>query len=392
MEIKKPSILIKSTLLLLWWLLPLASMQLFSNQVPFQQENYFNGSHHFIPDSRIGGHPFNLITNLAVWDAQWYLKIASSGYPHDPNPNLISDRKNMDVAVYAFFPLYPSLIALINASTQNVLVAAWVGMLSSAVILSILWLEIITRLFSQSVAYKSLLFTLSLPTSLFLRSYFTESLQLIFLLLFIVALYSKKFTLLTCIAVISFFIKGNNIALIIFNLFWLFINRKHASLSQWLITISIITGSIVTWLLFNLHQTGDALFFLSARKAWNLIDFPLGILINPFIIGQTFYHPFQHFFHVSHIDSLTALITGILLVKSRNQLPKTLWLISFLIWITPLASSDVMSFSRYQLVNIPLLIYVTRQIPTKLFPIVIGGLFLITLYLSPYFVNWHWFG
>src|SRR6266852_2744550 len=66
---------------------------LFNRSVPFHAFNYRYNSHHYFVDPRIQGQKFDFILALGQWDAQWYLKIAETGYPtgrqieqyHDPH-------------------------------------------------------------------------------------------------------------------------------------------------------------------------------------------------------------------------------------------------------------------------------------------------------------------
>lgn len=83
---------------------------LFYNRVPFNDYNYYNNAHHYFDDPRIENGNFNLIQSLGVWDAQWYLFIASEGYPKNPSTSTVGDKSIMDALSYAFFPLYPLIL------------------------------------------------------------------------------------------------------------------------------------------------------------------------------------------------------------------------------------------------------------------------------------------
>ena len=117
------------------------------------------------------GFPF--LEMWAQWDAEHYVDIAVEGYSYDPGTysNVI------------FFPLFPWLIRLLSLpfGPLDQQAAALVGLLIAnvALFVGLLYLAALAaRDISLSVARRTVLYVLVLPTTLFLSSVYAESLFL----------------------------------------------------------------------------------------------------------------------------------------------------------------------------------------------------------------------
>src|SRR5438105_3381549 len=87
-----------SNMLLYGW------MAMFHSLIPFDKFDYQINAHHYVTDNRINGGTFSLVRAIGQYDAQWYLKIANSGYPTHPRNMDVNDKATMDGLSYAFFP------------------------------------------------------------------------------------------------------------------------------------------------------------------------------------------------------------------------------------------------------------------------------------------------
>src|SRR5258706_8357819 len=97
----------------------------FNRTVPLQAYNYRYNSHHYFVDPRIQGEKFDFLIGLGQWDAQWYLRIADSGYPTRQLYEQHSDPHYMGGLSYAFFPLYPIVLFLCNLIFSDITIAAF---------------------------------------------------------------------------------------------------------------------------------------------------------------------------------------------------------------------------------------------------------------------------
>lgn len=364
----------------------------FSNLVSFNRGNYIHNAHHFLEDPRIDNKDFKLLRALGQYDAQWYLKIVSEGYPKDPKIIDMNNKQVMDGLTYAFFPLYPLLIALFNQIIGNVELSAFVltGLLLVINFFSLYY--VVGKLYTKSIALRTIFLIFLSPFSIFFYSYFTEGLQLLLLVWFSYLLIKKNFLVSGIFLSLLNVSRGNVLILSILFIFVLLNQLRHKAVSwqKFILHTLIITVPFLLWTLFNFYQTGDPFYFLKIRQAWS--DWgALSILHNLNLISYFFYLPL-HSFHLSRIDIAIVFITLLLIIKSIKDLKPILWTISLLLWAFPLISHDLMSFSRYQIISFPLFIYLAIKLR--------GINYLLTLFLfaigllvtSLYFINWHWIG
>jgi hypothetical protein len=366
----------------------------FHSAFPFNQVNYVQNSHHFLVDPRVHDGPFVLLRALGQYDAQWYLRIATNGYPAHPTNINLQDKTVMDGLTYAFFPLYPLLIATVNALVGNVELSAF--LLSNLLIIlnTISLFLLIQKLYNPSIAVKTTLLLFLFPFSIFFRSYFAEGLQLLFLIWFAYCMSQKRMLAAACMLACLNVTKGNSILLIVYFGMYL-IWRTLAHQEKWrntLIALLISVLPLAGWILFNYIQTGDPLYFHSVYQSWDSTPFYLNAPKNVLSMVTLFSLPL-HYFERSFIEALIAIVTLVMLVFGWKRLPPSLWWISFLIWLTPFISHNLQSFSRYQSVSFPLFLFLALLLRSKKayipVAIIFSGLLLLT---SLFFINWYWVG
>ncbi len=367
---------------------------LFNATVPFSKFDYTVNAHHYFTDQRINGGGFNLLRALGQYDAQWYLKIANEGYPKNPIDTNLSDKSELDGMSYAFFPFYPLVLSMVNFPIKNSDLAAFLLanllMLANFVSLFIL----IRNLSSENNAFKTIFLLFFFPFSIFYRSYFTEGLFLLLLVWFSYYVINKRWLLSALFLSLLLVTRPNGI--ILAPLFLFFLGKaylyKEITMRTFLDSFVVSILPFIGWLTLCFLYTGNAFYWFTIQSSWNITQhgaFPLLHTIS------TLFHFFSlswHQFHSSKIDVLTIVIVGIMLFCSRKKLKPELWLISLLLWLTPLLTKDTMSFTRYQIISFPLFMYLS-QITNRttygiLLSIFCSGLF----FLSLFFVNWYWVG
>lgn len=363
----------------------------FHQKIPFNSYNYFYQARHYIADERISKHQFNLINALGQWDAQWYLKIADKGYPSPPG-NLAVHSNLMEGLSYAFFPLYPLVVSLVNYLVRQVEISAFIVTIFFLLIDFFSLYFVITKLYSQKVALKTIFLMFLFPLSVFFRSYFTEGLQLFLLIWFGYFFLKEKYFLSAIFLAFLSVAKGN---LLLLNLVYLFYLGKHIYKTRnYLMTLNILVLSLplLLWILYCYQNTGDPFFFNLVQKAWlphKSIFMP--VVYNLWIMANFLILP-VHSIGASKIDALIILIIALLLMRSRKILPRKLWLISLLLWLTPLLTKGPISYSRLQIISFPLFIYLSLSVPDKKFKFLITFFAFSLLFTSVFFINWYWIG
>lgn len=366
----------------------------FHRTFPLERYNYLSNAHHYLKDKRIEGEEFNFLRALGQFDAQWYLKTASRGYPKSPNLTDVSDKNRMEGLTYAFFPLYPSLIKATNILVPDLELAAFI-LTNILMILNALSLYyVITKLYSQKTAYKTVLIMFLFPFSIFFRSYFAEGLQLLLLIWFSYFWIKERFFFSSLLLSLLCLAKGNSIIFIPFFLLSLFQcwREKKIKLRKLLVVSFVSILGIAIWILFNYINTGHPFYFYNIQKAWvpNGLNPPPPFYTLMLILNFAWLP--LHSFHYSKIDVIIFLIFVTLLFNSKKILKKELWTISLLTLALPLFTRDLMSFSRYQSVSFPLFIYLATILkPTYFYILAIffGAGLLVT---SLFFINWYWIG
>lgn len=359
--------------------------------VPFNSTNYLISAHHFIEDPQTHGG-FNLLTALGQYDSQWYLKIASSGYPSNPKPLTPQTIKHMDALTYAFFPLYPLVLSIGNLLWLNIELTAFLLSNSLIIINAFLLYILLKKHSSSNIALKTVFLLFFFPFSIIFRSYYTEGLYLFLLLLFTFALNGKKYIFAAILNGLLFITKANGWILNLYFFFLLFREYKKNNLSFQKLIISLITSAapLIIWMVYCLSKTGNAIYFLSVRQVWSTYNLPpplsniAAILAFPFL-------PI-HAFHFSKVDVLSIMCVGILLIFMKKRVSSLFWWISFSLWLSPLLVTDTMSFTRYQIVSYPLFFYLAKRLPNKYYFLILSCFLLFFYILSLYFVRWYWLG
>ena len=175
---------------------------------PLDPHRYFLGFHHFQAEPRLMDKPVDFFSLWINGDAEWYLSIAAKGYPNqeamaadrsatspfhfwpwDSTARIFkyteweSDRK------YAFFPLFPLLIALFHLFLPLNLAAFVVTNLVSGLAFFLLHELVLLHTGERRTALVAVLLLMCYPFSVFHQAYFAEGL---FLLLAVAAFYFLK--------------------------------------------------------------------------------------------------------------------------------------------------------------------------------------------------------
>ena len=149
----------------------------FHNLIPFNKDNYIHSSHHYFEDPRFVGGNFNLLRALGQYDAQWYLGIASDGYPAHMMRLDESSEGESEILSYAFFPLYPLVVGAFKNVLGGVELSAFIV---SNILLLLNFCSLyyaVSKIFNKNVAIKTCFLLFLFPFSIFfavilLKGYF----------------------------------------------------------------------------------------------------------------------------------------------------------------------------------------------------------------------------
>lgn len=370
----------------------------YNDLIPFNHQ-FYKAAVHFYEDPRINGKKFDFLKSTSVYDSQWYLEIAKFGYP-----KLNIDFKTLDIQKnephkYAFFPLYPTMLFLLNIPVNNLELTAIGFSLILMIINFFLLYHLICLIDTKNNATKTAFLLFIFPLSVFYRFIFTEGLFFALLLLFSIFLFKKKFYLSSLFLGLSLITRANSFLLII--LLFLEFNKNNENIIfqkkilKYLALIFCTLLPITIWSTFNYYQTGNFFSFLKVRDLSNTTN-PIFSILTPALsnVYRILEFPFLplHAFADSKLEVIAVFLTLYLLVKSKNSIDYRLWWIAFSLWIFPLITTPLISYSRYQIISFPLFYFLIKKLKKWQFictsTVFIFGLFILSLY----FVNWFWLG
>lgn len=198
-----------------------------------------------------GNFSEDFFKSLANWDGGHFLGIAQYGYS--------------EKFQYAFFPLYPLTINILNKLTNNYLLAA--VLISS--LASFLGMHLLYRLtsfhFDKKIAEKVFLSLLFFPTSFYFLTAYSEGL---FFLLVIACFYNlsqNKLFLATVFASLASITRLAGLALIL-GLFVEILTTGGINKRNWYVSLAPLGFLIYCWYLYTKVQ--DPFYFLTAELHW----------------------------------------------------------------------------------------------------------------------------
>ena len=273
----------------------------------------------------------NVWASLSNWDGGHYLGIAESGYS--------------EKFQYAFFPLYPLTIKILNQITQNYLLSAILVSVGSIFLGLHLLYKLVAVDFDKKIAEKTVITLLFFPASFFLLTAYSEGLFFF-------------------LAVATFYLLRQN------KLFWATIAAALASATR-LVGLAVVAGLLIevitirgfnrkNWYLvlaplgfiiyciFLYKQTGDPFYFITAENYWQRT------LATP---GVSFWETLKNI-SGREIDLAFAIFGVGFAIRSFRFLPPSLAIYSLLSVGIPLFTPTLSSMPRFLLPVFPIFILV----------------------------------
>jgi hypothetical protein len=301
-----------------------------------------------------------------TWDSKHYTDIAESGYSND--------------TLYAFFPLFPAEIRLVQNLTLNRFAISTSAFLTGAInsiilcaVIYLFYLKFIIDNTQAKQAKKLLVLTLLLPFTLFFWVPYTEALFISLLLICFGLLFrqSQNPRLIWVLPIFTYLLSLTRSVGVMFSVgivFWVILNYKFywgkfSRIIPIILAILSSVGGILTFLYFGLLRTGNFWISRDAQKFWgrgsNLNIFEpimnnLQVMVNEeaFIKSCNGFLDCLNGAYYTGIGIVLFLITLALVLKLywKNKMYLTLAFFSTLVFILPLTSNSTGSINRYILV------------------------------------------
>ncbi len=286
------------------------------------------------------------------WDGNNYIVIAREGYPNGPE------------SLYAFFPLLPWLIRIVQAFPG--ISYPFAGMIVSRLALlgALVYLvKLVEDQWGSRVAFRSAWYLLVFPTAFFYFAVYTESL---FLFTTLAAWYYSSKQNWVLAAIFGFFAPLTRLVgiLVAGVIGWQYMSSIQWKVSRirWPIVAAFVpflglaVYSFQTWI-----QADNPLLFLEVQKYWAEIH-GRGGYHNPLVIlGREVWRvlrelPTRGMYAIGNLDLWFSLVPFIVLIwaSMKKSLPWVFLIWSWLVWVIPIISGSLVSMPRYVAVLFPL--------------------------------------
>ncbi len=279
-----------------------------------------------------------------VWDSGNYIGIAQYGY------FVPLDRTQM--ANYAFFPLYPLLMRLLDVAFGDPALSGFI-ISNACLLIACFFLYRLARLDSdERTAIRSVKYLFLFPTAFILSGILTESL---FLALSLACIYSAKKYNWALAGALGFFTSLTRPygVIIVMPVLYEYLRSKGFKLSALradALSLLLIPAGISLFILYVYSITGDPLAFIRVQAAWG------GHVVNPALelLYRIFGRDVSPEVLFGGCFTLAALA---ILAVSCKKVGFSLWAYGLLLILIPLSTpSSAWSMARYILVAFPLFI------------------------------------
>jgi hypothetical protein len=336
---------------------------------------YYAKSLHVWSSARTIGKPTTWLRMWNVFDGQWYLLGARNMYLKWGQE-------------YGFMPLWAFVCKLLSLMTGgNLELAAMVGAngLFWLGLESCYW--VFKKVEGEKVAVKGWIWGLVLPTGIFFRGYFSESMYLLELVWFGYFLWKKKYVWAAVMMAVMGVTRSASWALAILLVWKVWRETRSIRLMVWCGTISVL--GVWFWGIWSRIHTGNFLAYFAARTYWppdGISDWKVNLLL---VVAAPI---------LAKYGIITALINWLVFwilvwvtVKSRKTIPPSWWwiVVTSFAFVLVGVSSMKFSFTRYVSVLFPIYLFLAKKTDRRWLGLImilgILGLVLTGLLVS----NWY---
>jgi len=204
---------------------------------------------------------------LTSWDGRWYLEIVRAGYPRSIPPDVTYEQLE---ARAAFFPLYPTLVRLLDRLLPggDTLAALFTNLVLSVVAVVLVGM-LAQRWFDVDVARRAMVVFAVFPGSFVLSFAYSEALLLVLAAGCLLALHDQRWWLAGVLAGLATATRPNGIALVaacaLASLLAIRARRQWRSL----VAPALAPLGFIGFQWFLAHHTGERFaWFRVQREAW----------------------------------------------------------------------------------------------------------------------------
>lgn len=297
------------------------------------------------------------------FDGVHYLRIAQDGYAYQ--------------FTQAFFPLYPILIKIVSYATfGNFLIAAL--LISNASFLAglLIFYRLVTKIYNAKIAFWSMLFLLSFPTSFYFGSVYTEG---VFFLIIVSAFYLFAQDKILWASVIGSFASATRL-IGLFLTPALIKNFKIESITP----LIIVPAGLVIYMIYLKLAFNNPFYFLTAQSIWGQERSTSEVILLP----QVFWRYLKIFATTEGLVLANAALEFIatvfalwLLIVGAKKINRNWLIFASLAIVVPTLTGTLASMPRYVLMAFPVYI-ILAQIENRQIKILILAIFSALLFVT----------
>jgi Gpi18-like mannosyltransferase len=321
------------------------------------------------------------LTIWAVWDSEWYLRIAEHGYivslPFDPS----------HYSTFGFFPLYPLIIKMVSFIFVNYLISGLIVSNICLILAAYFLYRLIALDYSKETAHASVKYLFLLPGAFVLSGVFTESLFLLLSLLCFYYLKKRNFLALGLFGILLGLTKAFSIA-IVPALIVLVLIQERKNIQNIILGIISSCSPIIGLGMFGIYSffaAGDFFAYSHVQSnAWQ------HVYSNPFrIITENLLHgDYEHI-----ILAWFIVIVLILFCVSIRKVFLPYWIYGLLLLLFTPFTGSVISTLRYStcIFALPLILAIASRKSEEHEQFLTVSLALLQGFLMVFWVHGMWF-
>ena len=200
---------------------------------------------------------------LLQWDSEWYFKIVTEGYRYNVDPTI---QQNV-----VFYPLYPMLASGLTAISGLTPAHALLLVSNVAGLLAIIALfKLVREEFGDELALTAIALLSFFPASVFLSAGYTESLELLLILLFFLALKRQRYLSAALFAGLAITNRSTGFVLLPVLVWEMWSNRDRKPFFPAVIPcVLLATSGIAMFVIYLWCAFGDPLVFWKGQSAFH---------------------------------------------------------------------------------------------------------------------------
>jgi hypothetical protein len=342
-------------------------------------------------DTSLGGSQW--YHRLLRWDSEWYKIIASEGYKYNGDPSLTQ--------TVVFYPLYPALCRLVSEILRIEVVDSMLLVANLAAVAAVVLLfRLVRERFGDGTALASVAMISFFPSSIFLSAGYTESLALLLMVSFFVAVAGQRFFAAAMLAGLAVATRSSGIVLFPVLLWELWRCRSPRRFLIEAVPLSITaTSGLWLYILYLGFAFGQPLAFADGQAA-----FHENTTMSARLLSALRLEPFGKIdltdLSPAGLDQWFTLIFLALIVCSWfTGVSRGMTLFSAMLLALPYLTlcggpAGFTSMARFNIVSFPLFVVMARLTDRWSWAVaaivgIFGGLLLM---YSALFAQWQWIG